>query len=401
MAPNHNAQILVLGGGYAGLTAAARLGEAGLSSRISLIDAKPGFVERIRLHEVAGGSAPRSLLYAPFLVERNVNFIEGRAHSLDPARGTMRVARTQGGEEDIRYDWLVYALGSRTDPAGVLGATEFALTLDTVTDARAIWERAERAAERGGRALIVGGGLTGIECAAELAEKFAGLSVVIAIGSGFTPVSGPGGLSPGAVDHVRAVFARLGVTPIEHTRVSELRDGIAVMENGESITCDLCVWAAGFRAPPLARAAGLEVDALDRIVTDERLRSVSHPNVLAIGDAAAVRAAPNRLYRMSCAAGRPMGEAAAAALARLISGEEPEPFAYRYSFRCVSLGRDDGLIQFVDDNDAPAAEFWSGRRGAAWKEYICRRTLAGIGLDRGLGPPPDTPPERLSLQPAG
>ena len=87
-----------------------------------------------------------------------------------------------------------------------------------------------------------------------------------------------------------------------------------------------------------------------------------------------------------------MGELAARTFAARLSGRSPDPFEFRYSFRCVSLGREDGLIQFVDGADRPAAEVWTGKRGAVWKEYICRRTLAGIGFDTGLGPPPDTPP---------
>jgi hypothetical protein len=76
------------------------------------------------------------------------------------------------------------------------------------------------------------------------------------------------------------------------------------------------------------------------------------------------------------------------------------PFEFAYSFRCVSLGRDDGLIQFVDAQDRPVEEVWTGARGARWKEYICRRPLNGVGFDDDLGPPPDTPSNVLPTQAA-
>lgn len=398
--------IVVLGGGYAGLTAAARLGEAGLSgtelpARVTLIDTKPGFVERIRMHEIAAGATPRDLGYAPFLDARGVGFLQGRAVSLDPDGREIQLRTPDGANQTIAYDWLVYALGSRTDHAGVPGAAEFARTLDTMESAREIFERAGLAAGNGERALVVGGGLTGLECAAELAERIPTLKVTIALGRDYGPNTAPGGLSADGVDHVRRVFERLGVETLEGVRVSRLESSTAHFEDGSALPYGVCVWAAGFRAPPLARSTGLTVDKLDRVVTDETLRSVSHPDILAIGDAARVAATPDRSYRMSCAAGRPMGEAAAAGLARLIAGQQPEPFAFRYSFRCLSLGREDGLIQFVDENDAPVREFWGDGRGATWKEYICRRTIAGIGLEPDLGPPPDQPPETLTRFEAG
>ena len=88
-----------------------------------------------------------------------------------------------------------------------------------------------------------------------------------------------------------------------------------------------------------------------------------------------------------------MGELAAKTFSSLNDGGILRPFEFSYSFRCVSLGREDGLIQFVDAHDRPVEQVWTGARGARWKEYICRRTLAGIGFDTGLGEPPDTPPQ--------
>lgn len=385
-------EIVVLGGGYAGLTAAARLGEARLPARITLIDAKPGFVERIRLHEVAAGATPRDLAYEPFLADRGAHFQQGRVTELDPISRRIAVERSGGAIGEVGYDWLVFALGSATDRHSVPGVSEHALTLDTVESAR----RVAKHAASGGDALIVGGGLTGIEAACELAERWPALRVSIALGTSFASDPRPGGLAPDGVDHVRHTFARLGIEALEGNRVTRLESGRAYFGDGSTVPFDLCVWTAGFRAPPLAKQAGLTVNGQDQIVTDGSLRSVSHPDIVAIGDAAEVTTETAGSCRMSCAAGRPMGEAAARTVASLLKGEDPPPFEFAYTFRCVSLGRDDGLIQFVDRTDVPARETWTGERGARWKEYICRRTLQGVGFDSTLEPP-DEPPQRRTM----
>ena len=368
--------IVVLGGGYAGLTAAARIAEAGLAP--TLIDAKDQFVERIRLHEMAAGTAPRALGYARFLEQRGGRFRQGHAVALDAAR--RRIELADGGAVD--YDILVLATGSRTV------RKPHSIGIDCIDDARAL----HLALQRGGRLLVVGGGLTGMESAAEFAERFLELGVTLAAGGGVRAADGPGGISPGGIDHIRAVLRRLGVAVLEGAWVASLEAGRATLTDARTIEFDTCLWAAGFAPPPLARDAGIAVGASGKVITDRTLRSVSHPDIVAIGDAAEAIADPGGPCRMSCAVGRPMGQAAADAVRALSVGGAPNPFSFGYAFRCMSLGRADGLIQFVDAADRPTPEIWTGARAARWKEYICRRTLNGIGLDPELGPPPDTPP---------
>ena len=380
--------IVVLGGGYAGLTAAARLSEAGLEGSVTLVDAKPGFVERIRLHEIAAGSRPQDLDYRSFMASRGGLFVQGTATDIDTVEKAVTIRTTAGRSRTVGYDRLVYALGSSTDSGAALGVDRHADFLDTVPGTLAFRE----AVAGGGKVLIVGGGLTAIEAACELAERSPSLDVTLAAGKAFGPADEPGGLSVAGFDHVRATLDRLGIHVVSGRRVARLHAAEAVLDSGETLSFDRCIWAAGFRVPDLARRAGIAVNDSGQIVVDATLRSVSHPEIVAVGDAAEVVVEPAGKCRMSCAAGRPMGEAAARTI---LAAREPgaaEPFGFAYSFRCISLGRKDGLIQFVDRQDRPVEEVWTGERGARWKEYICRRTLAGIGFASDLGPPPDTPP---------
>lgn len=382
-------RVVALGGGYAGLTAAARIGEAGTATSLTLIDAKTEFVERIRLHEVAAGTAPRALPYAPFMAERGGRFLQGRAIAIDATARTVEVACADGATETLPYDILIYAPGSRTVRNAVPGAEEHAATLDDVAGSKALGA----ALAPGRTLLIVGGGLTAIEAACEFAERMPGLRIVLAPGRAFAPSGDVGGLSEAGFRHVVATLSRLGVEVRAGSRVLSLRIGAAALEDGSEIPFDACLWAAGFEVPSLARDAGIAVNERGEVLTDPQLRSVSHPEIVVVGDAAHVIADPGGKCRMSCAAGRPMGELAAKTVAGIANGGAQDPFRFSYAFRCVSLGRDDGLIQFVDGTDRPVEQVWTGERAARWKEYICRRTLAGIGLDTTLGPPPDTPPQ--------
>ena len=382
-------RVVVLGGGYAGLTAAARIGEAGTATSLTLVDAKTEFVERIRLHEIAAGTEPRALPYAPFMAERGACFLQGRAVAIDPEARTVSVDGTDGAPHTLPYDVLVYAPGSRTVGDAVPGAAEHAAALDDVAGSRDLGGKLGP----GRTVLIVGGGLTAIEAACEFGERIPGLRIVLAPGRTFAPSGDVGGLSDAGFRHVEATLGRLGVEVRTGARVTALRKDAATLEDGTEIPFDACLWAAGFEVPALAREAGIAVNERGEVLTDPQLRSVSHPEIVAVGDAAHVIADPGGKCRMSCAAGRPMGELAARTVAGLAGAGAHDPFRFSYAFRCVSLGRDDGLIQFVDGMDRPVEQVWTGARAARWKEYICRRTLAGIGLDTTVGPPPDTPPQ--------
>ncbi|CAN0390105.1 unnamed protein product, partial [Discosporangium mesarthrocarpum] len=287
---------------------------------------------------------------------------------------------------------LVYAPGSYTDRQSVPGADRYATCLDTTEGSAALYTKLTELAGTGGTVLIAGGGLTAIEAACEFGERLADLRIVLAPGRNFAPGENPGDLSRAGHDHVIATLTRLGVEIAAGARIARVHPDHAEMEDGGTIPFDVCLWAAGFLVPSLAADAGIDVTESGQVITDTTLTPVSHADILAVGDAAHVVADVAGKCRMSCAAGRPMGELAARTFGNRAAGAPTVPFEFSYSFRCVSLGREDGLIQFVDATDRPVEQVWTGKRGAVWKEYICRRTLAGIGFDSDLGPAPDTPP---------
>ncbi|RCG28550.1 oxidoreductase [Sphaerisporangium album] len=363
--------IVVLGAGYSGLVTAKLV--AGHGTRVTLVNARDRFTERVRLHQLAAGENLRDLPLRDLLAGTGVELVVGRVTGIDAGD---RVVRLADGSADLRYDVLVYALGSRTDLDSVPGAAEHAHAVSAPDQAERLRARLAGAKV----AAVVGGGLTGIESAAEMAEAHPGVKVRLVTGG----VLGEA-LSGRARRHLWRVFTRLGVDVRENARVREVRGDGLLLEDGEHVAADTVVWTTGFRVPGLAREAGFAVDGHGRMIVDSTLRSESHPEVYAVGDAAAARMPGGQELRMACATGIPAGHRAARAIAARLAGREPRTLRFRYFNQCVSLGRHDGLVQFVHADDRPREVVLTGRAAALYKEGIVRGTILAMRRPSILG----------------
>ncbi|GAA3866294.1 FAD-dependent oxidoreductase [Saccharothrix violaceirubra] len=351
--------IVVVGGGYTGL-AAAKLLARWTEAEVTLVNDRDRFVERVRLHEFAAGRTPHDLPLTGLLDGTGVRLVVDRVTRIDA--DTREITLETGR---LHYDRLVYALGSRADLDSVPGAREHAFTVATREEA----ERLRVNLTTARSVVVIGGGLTGIEAAAELAEAHPHLAVTLATGGVFG-----GALSAKGRRHLRRVFDRLGVTVVDDARVTEVRaDGVVLADR--EITADTVVWTAGFRVPDLAREAGFEVDGRGRLVVDGTLSSVSHPEVIGVGDAAAVHRPDGLELRMACATGLPTTQYAIRTVAARLSGRVSKPLRFGYALQCVSLGRRDGLIQFVRGDDSPRELVLTGRLAARVKEAVVRGTV--------------------------
>jgi NADH dehydrogenase FAD-containing subunit len=366
-------RIIVLGAGYTGAAAAGRLARRLRREdvAITLVNAEPDFVERVRLHQLAAGQdlRPRPLraMFAGSGVELRLAQVAG----VDAGRRTVTVADADGVEE-LSYDTLVYALGSGWDAQGVPGAAEHAYELAGRSGALRLRERLARL-DAGQAVLVVGGGLTGVEAAAELAEARPDLDVALAVRGGLGDW-----LSPKGREHLRKVFGRLGITVHEHADVTAVAADRVSTADGRDITAAVTVWTTGFAVHPIARATALEVTGTGQIVVDATMRSVSHPDVYAIGDAALVMGPGNKPLRMSCASGTPTAWQAADAIAARLTGGRLPATTIRYFNQCVSLGRKEGLIQYVTADDRAVPAVLTGRLAAVYKELICKSAAWGV-----------------------
>jgi NADH dehydrogenase len=270
----------------------------------------------------------------------------------------------------LGYDYLIYAVGSTgAVPVAVPGARQFAYPIGEL-------EQAERLQGAIGRLpshapiLVVGGGLTGIEAAGELAEQRPDLKVTLLCGGVLAPsVGGPARRS------VRRQLSRLGVEVLDDAVVAELGCDHAWLTDGRVLASAVTVWTAGFGVPDLATLSGLTTDGLGRLVTDATLTSVDDIRIVAAGDAAAPAGQP---LRMSCQAAMPLGATAADTVLDRIAGANPKPIDQGFVVQNISIGRRGATVQFTHRDDSPRRSYVGGRVAALIKEAVCKNTVRSI-----------------------
>ncbi|MFD9951309.1 NAD(P)/FAD-dependent oxidoreductase [[Kitasatospora] papulosa] len=359
-APHH---IVVLGAGYAGMAAtvqlAARTGRLKIPVVVTLVSAQERFTERLRLHMTATGQDVAELSIPEMLEGTGARFVRGWVTAVDADAQTVRI----DDDRSLPYDTLVYALGGVADTAAVPGVEDHAYTLSGPEEAEAL---AGRLARLGGSGTVVvaGSGLTGVESAAEIAERHPELDVLL-VGRDEPGAS----MNPKARAYLRAALDRLGVRVRSGVEVAKVLPDTVVSADGEHLAAEVVLWTSGTRVSPLAAATGLEVDARGRIVTDTALRSVSHPDVYAVGDAAAIRQGYGVMHG-TCQGGMPTGVHAAVSIVRVLRGKRPKPFRFGYYHTPVSLGRDDAVVQFTRPDDSPRRICLTGRAAARYKEAV-------------------------------
>src|SRR6185369_3621442 len=330
-------RIVIAGAGYAGVSCALRLARRVPSStNITLISATDRFVERIRLHQRATGQNVGDWSLPALIRGSGIELRVGVIDQLDLSNRAFRM----GGGDRIEFDTAVLALGSYVDVYSIPGVREHAMAVEFGAVA-GIHQALRKAAQQGARVTVVGGGLTGIELATEIAEVFPQLQVSLV---SQTPLAES--WSEAARAHVLASMQRFGVRVEEGPRIKAVHAGHLETDRGE-LPFDLCIWAGGFVGHSLAWNSGLKVNDQGQALVDTQLRSVSHPGVHVIGDLATIAPQLQPQMPMGCKSAMPAGAWAAENIARQLRGESEQSLQYAVPFFCVSLGRRDGLVQMA------------------------------------------------------
>ncbi|MFY9809090.1 MAG: FAD-dependent oxidoreductase [Pseudonocardiaceae bacterium] len=353
-----NTDVVVIGGGYAGVMAANRLTQRD-DVTVTLINPRPTFVERIRLHQLVGGSDDAVVDYRDVLAG-GIRLVVDTVTRINASERSVTLAT--GGT--VGYDYLVYAAGSGSATPRVPGAAEFAYPIASLEQAQRLRPVVDAAPAA---VTVVGAGPTGIETAAELAEL--GRTVTLVCGEVLGPY-----LHPRGRRSVAKQLAKLGVTVLEgpdSTVTAVARDAVE-LSDGRELPSTVTIWTAGFGVPDLAGCSGLSTDALGRLLTNETLTSVDDVRVVAAGDSAAPSDLP---FRMSCQAAGPLGAQAADTVLSRIAGEQPAPITLGFAGECISLGRRAGIFQFAHRNDTAMRLYLGGRPGAKLKELVCWGTV--------------------------
>jgi NADH:ubiquinone reductase (H+-translocating) len=388
--------VVVLGAGYAGLMTALRLARPKWRMRVALVSAHDYFLERVRLQETIVTAVERRIpSLSAFVAGTGIDFIGGKIISLDGEE--RRLCIGSGGQERvIGFRRAIYALGSDIDTDSVPGVAAHAHRLERSEgslSAAALRTRLKGSSDQSLRIVVVGGAETGVEVAGEIKSAWPRSAVTMISRSRCGNFRGPH-----VEAAVRAALSDSGVSLIDHEMIKEVRASEIVTASGRSIPFDVCVWSGGLRSSAIAHDAGIATDQRGRVWVDPNLRSISHPHIFAVGDAAHPIAPTGAPYRPSAFAALVSGAYAADALVAQVQNKPLRPFSFSTFGQGVAIGRGGvGFFSYPDDTQRffivrgqaarhirnffvwlvsyvlkierkiPGSFFWLGRRRVSWQ----------------------------------
>lgn len=358
------AQVVVVGAGFAGLSAVKALAKA--DADVTLIDRRNHHLFQPLLYQVATAALSPNQIASPIrsIVRRQRN----TAVILDEALGVDREAREVIlRDRAIPYDFLVLATGARHAYFGNDGWEDHAPGLKALEDANAIrenillaFERAELAPpgpvrDRALTFVIIGGGPTGVELAgaiAELSKRALACDfrrtrcsdphvILIEAGQRLLP-----GFSPKISGYVMKSLVKRGVDVRLGTPVSEISDK-RLAAGEETIDADTIIWAAGVRASPVAEWLGSSRDRAGRAEVRDDLSIENAPEIFVIGDTASAAGADGKPVPGLAPAAKQQGAYAGRAIANRLAGKPaPAPFRYMDFGSLATIGRNDAVAEF-------------------------------------------------------
>jgi NADH dehydrogenase len=311
---------VIVGGGAGGLELACKLGRKLGPRRVTLVDSRLYHIWKPSLHEVAAGTLDihqEGLSYQMLAHDNGFTFVYGAMTGLDSAaqRVTVGAVNDAVGVEvlprrELDYRGLVLAVGSTSNYFGVPGARENTISLNATEDAerfrltllrlmaRVEQEMHEKSTAHDGiDIVIIGGGATGVELAAELREASgvytsygfrqldAQRDVRITLLEGAERILAP------LPERVSGAALRLlnqrAIRVVTGCRVTKIERDHIEDAQGNHYRSNLCVWAAGIRAPEFLSTLGLPVNRGGQIDVDAQLAVKGVANVFALGDCAA------------------------------------------------------------------------------------------------------------------
>jgi NADH dehydrogenase len=341
-------QIVVIGGGFAGLWSA--LSAARELDRLAIGPDKVGvtLVNRdawhgIRVRNYESDISDARVPLADVLGPASVKLVVGEVSAIDVGQRKVTIAG-DGKTYPISFDRLVIAAGSLLSRPAIPGLTEHAFSIDTWDDAAALDAHLralslEATSREASSVLIVGAGLTGIELACEMPERLRALGVM---GARVILADRNRAIGSDMGDHARPSIEKalheLGVETRTNTSIVSIDDEGVVLGDGSRIASKTVVWTAGLVASPLAKMVLAALDDSGRIVVDACLRVPGVEGLFAAGDIAAAPIMDGHFTVMSCQHARPMGRFAGHNAVCDLLGREMLEMSINYYVTCLDLG---------------------------------------------------------------
>lgn len=356
--------VVVIGGGFAGLNAARKLGDAD-NIRVTLVDRQNYHLFQPLLYQVAMAGLSPADIAAPIrsLLARheNITVLQGTVQSVDVQNQTVS---TDFGP--LEFDYLLLCCGATPTYFGHPEWEQYAPSLKTVPQATEIrrrllssFEEAERTNDAEVRRqlltfVVIGGGPTGVELAGAIGElsRFtlakdfrnidATLTRVILIEAG--PRILPS-FSETQASHATRDLEKLGVQVWPNSLVTKIdKDGVEVGE--ERIRAATIFWAAGVRAVECGERNEFDVDRQGRIIVGKDLSVDGHPNVFVAGDQASLNQGNGKPLPGIAPVAIQQGRFVAMTILNDVDGKPRKPFVFIDRGQMATIGRSRAIVEF-------------------------------------------------------
>jgi NADH dehydrogenase len=364
-------KIVIVGGGAGGLELASKLGRKLGPANVTLVDSRLTHIWKPSLHEVAAGTLDlhqEGLSYQMLAHDNGFVFVYGALTALDAHGHSLTVGAVRGQDGDellpertLSFTSLVIAVGSTSNYFGVPGAPEHTISLNAAEDAerfrlRLLKQLAQadlrKSLGESGQVdvVIIGGGATGVELAAELREAsgvyaaygFQHLDphrdVRITLLEGAPRILAP--LTEQVAKVAHTLLEERGVRVVTACKVTAINADHVLDADGNVYPASLCVWAAGIRAPSFLAQLGLPTTKGGQLDVDGQLRVKGVSDVFALGDCAACIGADGKQVPPRAQAAHQQADYLRNQLVRLAQGKglQAAPYAYRDYGSLVSFG---------------------------------------------------------------
>jgi NADH:quinone reductase (non-electrogenic) len=357
-------RVLILGGGFAGVGAAQKLGQ--VDADVVLVDKHDYHTFQPLLYQLATclldtsavGHSLRDLLND----QENMSFHQARVTGIDLEAREVRF----DGMQALTYDYLVLGLGAEVDFFGTEGAAEHAFPMYTLVDAVRLkehvlerWEAADKdpsLVEDGAlNVVVVGGGPTGVETAGAMAELYrnvfskdyrnlaqSGARVILV-------EAGPeifAMFKPDIRAYTIEALDKRTVEVMTGERVASVSPTRVTLGSGATLKAHTLVWGAGLQGNRLVQSLGLDLEPGSRIGVGPGLNLPDHPEVYIVGDVGAITDAKSnqllpQLGSVALQSGKHIGET----IAKLLAGKQTKPFEYRDKGTMAAIGPGAAVVQ--------------------------------------------------------
>lgn len=278
-------KLVILGGGYGGLAVVKTLLDGDLPSDtvMILVDRMPYQGLKTEYYALAAGTVSDKDIRVQFPVDPRLILKYGEVKGIDPESKLVHFEN----DDSLSYDWLVVALGCVDKFHNIIGAKEYSNSIQTLSATRKTYQRTNDTAPYG-QVTIVGGGLSGVEMAAELRESRPDLNIRILD-------RGASVLSPFPQKVQRYVSEWMLEHDIElrsHISLSRLEGGL--LYNGDEIIhTDITIWTAGIQPSPIVQQLNLPKDAQGRLIINEYHQLPDYKEIYIVGDCASLPFSPS------------------------------------------------------------------------------------------------------------